>query len=110
MKFPALIRSLFSNSNEQNVKKYESDSLAQQAAELLKSHAVICHCGGIAPPMAQTGYIYRCILCNKTSHGINYNLGNRTPSSSFKVAPKKPSQILNMNYYDEAIRLIKAKR
>ena len=110
MKFPALIRSLLSSSNEQNIRKYESDSLAQQAAKLLESHSVICHCGGIAPPMAQTGYTYRCIRCNKTTHSIDYNLGNRTPSSSFNVASKTSSQILNMNYYDEAIRLLKTKR
>ena len=110
MKFPTFIRSLLSSSNEQNVKKYEPDSLARQAVELLKNHAVICSCGGMAPPMAKTGYTYRCIRCNKILRSTDYNFGDRMASNSFKVAPKKPSQILNMNYYDEAIRLIKAKR
>lgn len=110
MRFPTIIRSLFDSNNNHSHSKYEPASLAHQTAELLKSHAVLCSCGDIAPPIATAGYIYRCIKCDKTIYSLNYNLGERLPTDSFKIAPKAPSQILNMEYYEEAIRLLKVKK
>ncbi|WP_352336275.1 hypothetical protein [Psychrobacter sp. 16-MNA-CIBAN-0192] len=107
MKFPTIIQSLFSSSSEQIERKFEPNSLARQNANLLKNTAMICHCGGIAPPTGETGYTYKCIRCSKTSRSIDYNLGNRTLTDGSMVAPKAPSQILNMEYYDEAIRLLR---
>lgn len=110
MKFPTIIRSLFDSNTNHSHNKDEPPSLAHQTAELLKSHAMLCNCGGIAPPIATAGYTYRCIKCDKTLYSLNYNLGERLPTDSFTVTPKAPSQILNMNYYEEAIGLLKAKK
>ena len=82
------------------------DSIVNTAI-LLKQCAITCSCGAPAPPIQQKGDKYQCIRCYKKICHINYNLGYRNRDRNSIALPKISSQILDVNYYDDAISLLK---
>lgn len=107
MKLPQAMRFLFRKKVEQRYADNKPNHLAYHNVELLKKTASTCRCGGLAPPIKRSGHTYRCILCDKSFNSISYNLGHRRQRDVFNASPKIPSQLLNMDYYDEAVKLLK---
>lgn len=107
MKLPQIMRFIFSKKVEQSHVGHELHSLVHHNAELLKKTASTCRCGGLAPPTQEAGYTYKCIICNKSFDSISYNLGPRPQGDVFNASPKAPSQLLHMEYYSEAVQLLK---
>lgn len=107
MKLPQVMRFIFSKKVEQRYVGDESNGFVRHNAELLKKTASTCRCGGLAPPVKATGHTYQCILCDKSFDSISYNLGPRLQRDVFNASPKTPSQLLNMDYYNEAVKLLK---
>ena len=94
--------------NKIDTENERSDSV-RNTARLLKQNASTCRCGAPAHPIEQKGNKYKCIRCHKQFHNLNYNLGCRNQDSSPTILPKNSSQILDMNYYDDAIKLLKSR-
>ncbi|TXD96842.1 hypothetical protein ES754_07330 [Psychrobacter frigidicola] len=107
MKFPTVRQFLFSRKAEQEYTEYDPDNLTQHTADLLKRNASMCRCGGLAPPIEEKGHIYRCVRCNKEFSNISYNLGRRQRKELLNALPKNSSQLIDMDYYDTAIILLK---
>ena len=108
LKLPQVMRFIFSKKVEQRYADDEPNNLVRHNAELLKRTASTCRCGGLAPPIKTTGHTYKCILCDKSFDSISYNLGPRLQKGAFNASPKTPSQLLNMDYYNEAVKILKA--
>lgn len=107
MKLPQVMRFIFSKKVEQRYANDEPNNPVRHNAELLKKTASTCRCGGLAPPIKATGHTYKCLLCDKSFDSISYNLGPRAQRDTFNASPKIPSQLLNMEYYNEAVHLLK---
>lgn len=100
------IKRLFKIKTKRFRVKSKPDSPVDAAASILRNIATTCRCGSLAFPTEQKGNEYKCIRCHKKMQRIDYNLGFRNRDSSSTASIKKPSQILNMDYYDDAIRLL----
>ena len=64
-------------------------------AELLEKTASICLCGGMAPLINTKAYTYKCIQCDKKFDNL------------FNTSLTGFSHLLDTNYYDEAIDILK---
>ena len=92
--------------NKADSDKKVRDSIVNTAI-LLRQCAVTCSCGAPAPPIQQKGNKYQCIICYRRIRRNDYNLGYRNRDSNSIALPKISSQILDVNYYDDAISLLK---
>lgn len=81
-------------------------------AKLLEAHAVNCGCGYIAIPTGEKGDTYKCVKCAEPANGPRYNFGQRDTNkqSSFNPAPKSSNELLNIEFYNDAVELLKHKR
>ena len=100
---------LDNNEVSKNNTENEESNLVCNTAEILKQHASTCHCGAPAHPTEQKGNKYKCIRCHKQFRNLSYNLAYRNQDNSPAILPKNSSQILDMNYYDDAIKLLKSR-
>ena len=73
----------------------KKDASIRHNAKLLEKTASICACGGLAPLINAKAYTYRCIQCDKQFDNI------------FNTSLKGFSHLLDTNYYDEAIDILK---
>lgn len=79
--------------------------------KLLEASAVDCKCGSIAIPTGKVGDTYQCVRCGKQSRGPKYNLGQRVANdSSFNPLPKPTNQLLDMEFYNDTVELLKNKK
>lgn len=85
---------------------YTSDPYIQSTIHVLLQNAIDCRCGGMNVPIATVGNQYRCLRCDNTIKNKSYNLGSRDANYT-PACPKPPESILNMQYYDAAIELLK---
>lgn len=81
-------------------------------ARLLEAHGVDCGCGYIAIPTGEKGDTYKCVKCNEPANGPKYNLGQRVVhyKASSNSLPKSPNEILNLEFYNDAVELLKHKK
>lgn len=81
-------------------------------ARLLEAHAVNCGCGYIAVPTGEKGNTYKCVKCNEPANGPKYNLGQRVIhyGASSNSLPKSPNELLNIEFYNDAVELLKHER
>lgn len=100
------IKRLFKIKTKRVYVESKPDNPVNATANILRNSASICHCGSLAFPIAQKGNEYKCIRCHRKLQRIGYNLGFRNRDSNSTASIKKPSQIMNMDYYDDAIRLL----
>lgn len=89
------------------IKKIEEDEKILFTANLLTTVSVTCRCGGLAVPTEKQGKIRKCVRCNVQFVSSNYNLGGTRPTHEHKSAPFFFYDGLNMDYYDDAVRLLK---
>ncbi|WP_201530041.1 hypothetical protein [Psychrobacter frigidicola] len=102
------IKALFSSRVEDDDVKNESDNPIRINANILKRSAIFCQCGSLQIPIEKEGNIYECIKCHKRSTRNNYNLGQRHyDPNHLKILPRDSSLVINMDYYDDAVRLLK---
>lgn len=104
------VRSIFLNKKNSKVVGKTSSSPVMVNVKLLEGHAVHCRCGSLAIPTAERGDTYQCIRCGKQPEGPKYNLGQREIVSGCNLPPKSDTQLLNMEFYDDAVELLKRKR
>ena len=90
-----------------NIIENEMHNLTGITADILKYNAISCRCGSIRIPTGEVGNTYKCINCSKESIKNKYNLGDRSKDDSLNISPKKPNQVISMDHYDAAVRLLK---
>lgn len=90
-------------------KKRKKDEKILFTANLLTTVSVTCRCGGLAVPTEKQGKIRKCVRCNVQFVSSNYNLGGTRPAHESNSAPFFLYDGLNMNYYDDAVRLLKTR-
>lgn len=90
--------------------KTDDSNIATQTRNninILKNCSVLCGCGGMAIPMSVQGNRYQCVRCDKQHINMQYNLGYRNAENDWMILRKDPSQIIDMDYYNEAVALLK---
>ncbi len=104
------IQSIFIRENRAEVIEDLSSPIIINA-KLLVSHSVSCKCGSIAIPTGEIGETYQCIRCGKQPEGPRYNLGQIVANdSSFNPLPKPTNQLLHLDFYNDAVELLKRKK
>lgn len=102
------IRSVFARKYKESIPEILSPTLIN--VRLLETYSIRCSCGSLAVPIGERGVSYQCIRCGKQpSEGPKYNLGQRTLTNQLNLAPKKDSQILHIDFYEDAIDIMKQK-
>ncbi|ALF60168.1 hypothetical protein [Psychrobacter urativorans] len=99
-----IIKIIQSSIDHELEKKYTS---IRQTAARLKKAARPCVCGGIAPPIKTKIYTYRCIRCDKRFTNVSDDSGRRNLNDFLNASFKEFNHLLDMDYYDEAIELLK---
>lgn len=80
-------------------------------SKLLETYSVSCKCGSIAIPTGERGETYQCIQCGKQPEGPRYNLGQIVADdSSFNPLPKPMNQVLHLDFYNDAVELLKRRK
>lgn len=87
---------------------YTSDPYLQNTIRLLLQNAIVCSCGGMNVPIATTDDEYRCLHCDHLIKNRRYNLGYRESKDTL-TCPKTNESVLNMQYYEAAIELLKTR-
>lgn len=100
------IKRLFKINTKRVYVESKPDNPVNATANMLRYSASTCRCGSLAFPTGQKGNEYKCIRCHEKMHSISYNLGFRDRDSNSTASIKTPSQILNMDYYNDAIKLL----
>lgn len=100
------IKRLFKIKTKRAYVESKPDNPVDATASILRNSASTCRCGSLAFPTEQKGNEYKCIRCHKKIQNTCYNLGFRNRDSSSTASIKIPSQILNMDYYNDAIKLL----
>lgn len=104
------IQSIFIRENKAAVIQDFSSPIIVNA-KLLEAYSVSCKCGSIAIPTGERGETYQCIRCGKQPEGPRYNLGQRVASdSSFNPLPKPTNQLLHLDFYNDAVELLKRRK
>ena len=75
---------------------------------ILERHSMQCYCGGLAPPATIEGRLYKCLTCDKSQEGINYNFNRLIASlSEFKNSPSKTNS--EISCFNQAIDTLRHK-
>lgn len=83
-------------------------TLISDIANSLEKHSMQCRCGSLAAPLHKQGHLYQCLSCDKIYDGISYNFTRLSPICSGEP-PSIYSDIIQIDCFDEAIKLLKQK-
>lgn len=107
MSISKTIQSLLSNQAKSSNITNQFSSSIRTTANILRNNSATCRCGDITIPTEKVGCLYKCIRCDKTYFATNYNLGRRQSPNTLVISPKDSGKIINMDYYDDAVKLLK---
>ncbi len=102
-----IIQSLLNSKEVADKAESEPNNLIHVTATILRNCSSTCTCGGLAVAIQQQGNIYRCVRCDGQFANVSYNLGHRDRHYSSGTLPIDSRAIIDMDYYDDAIRLFK---
>lgn len=83
------------------------------SVDVIKSHSISCHCGGLAVPLKFRGKIYKCVRCDRQFANTRYELSGLKKASvngvflTKRLEKEWEEQNNIMTFYDDAVALIK---